>query len=77
MTKPLSWLSFVVGAVIIIWMGTAFMGTNLLALVITCAIASRPETGHTTGGRIVCAPSTVRGKGLPNTGARGCEITGR
>ncbi|BFM06376.1 hypothetical protein [Halioxenophilus aromaticivorans] len=39
MTKSLSWLSFIIGAVIVVWMGTAFMGTNLLALIITCAIA--------------------------------------
>lgn len=39
MTKPLSWLSFAIGAVIVVWMGTAFMGANLLAFIITAAIA--------------------------------------
>jgi len=39
MTKNLSWLSFGLGALIVLWMGTAFMGSNLLALLITGAIA--------------------------------------
>lgn len=40
MNKTLSWLSFILGAIIVAWMGTAFMGTNPLALIITVAIAA-------------------------------------
>lgn len=39
MTKPLSWASFTLGALVVLWMGTAFMGGNLLALIIIGAIA--------------------------------------
>jgi hypothetical protein len=38
MTKILSITAFTLGAVIVVWMGASFMGSNLLAFAITCVI---------------------------------------
>lgn len=38
MTRMLSWGAFALGGIIVLWMGSAFIGSNLLALVVTLLI---------------------------------------
>ena len=39
MTRALSIAAFILGAIIVLWMGTSFMGSNLLAFIVTAVIA--------------------------------------
>ncbi|MBR9913046.1 MAG: DUF802 domain-containing protein [Gammaproteobacteria bacterium] len=40
MTRILSAAAFLLGAIIVVWMGSAFVGSNLLALIVTLVIAA-------------------------------------
>jgi hypothetical protein len=59
MTKPLSAAAFFLGAIIVVWMGLAFVGSNLLALAVTVVIGAVYAAGFVEMFRYQQATATL------------------
>ena len=59
MTKKLSVAAFLLGAITVVWMGKAFIGSNLMALAVTAVIGAVYVAGFVELYRFQQATSTL------------------